>query len=297
MTKIPSAVAAPSWFASAIDDRPELLDIEVDGARVHLRCWGKPDTPGVVLVHGGSAHSGWWDHIAPLLASSHRVVALDLSGHGDSGIRERYPFEGWADEVLAAARAGGISGKPYVVGHSMGGWVTVAVGAQYGVEVSGLVIIDSPLFDEPPEESIIRQLSRRPRAYSTQDEICARFRTEPHQDVLLPYVARHVAEESVRETEAGWTWKFDPDMFRKRHENSDHVKLRELLPVVQVPTVYIRCELGMVTPEKAQEIAGLFGRPATVVELADAGHHPMMDQPLPLVATLRTALALWDSAR
>ena len=40
----------------------------------------------------------------------------------------------------------------------------------------------------------------------------------------------------------------------------------------------------MVSPEMAQEIAGLFANPATVVDLPDAGHHPMMDQPLPLVS-------------
>lgn len=296
MTTAP-AVEAPPWFTAAIDDRPEHRDVEVDGARVHLRCWGKVDTPGVVLVHGGSAHSGWWDHIAPLLASSHRVVALDMTGHGDSATRPRYPFGGWADEVIAAARAGGITGKPYVVGHSMGGWVTVAVGAHRSEDTAGLVIVDSPLWDEPPEEAIIRQLARKSRAYSSRDEICARFRTEPRQDVLLPYVARHVAEESVRETDAGWIWKFDPEMFRKRHEHGDHIQLRHLLPDVRVPSVYIRCELGMVTPAMADEIAGLFGRPATVVELADAGHHPMMDQPLPLIATLRTVLAQWDGER
>lgn len=296
MTTDPVATA-PRWFTAAIDQTPELRDVEVAGASIRLRCWGRENTPGVVLVHGGSAHSGWWDHIAPLLATSHRVVALDLSGHGDSDTRARYPLGGWADEVIAAALAGGISGKPFVVGHSMGGWVTASVGALRGADAAGLVIIDSPLFDEPPEEVIIRQLNRRSRVHPTKEEIVGRFRTEPVQDLLLPYVARHVAEESVRQTDAGWVWKFDPEMFRKRHESGDRVQLRKLLPDVAIPAVYIRCELGMVSPEMAAEIAGLFGRPAHVVELADAGHHPMMDQPLPLVATLRTVLALWDRER
>lgn len=291
------AGTAPRWFRAAIEELPEPREVEVAGASIRLRCWGAENTPGVVLVHGGSAHSGWWDHIAPLLAASHRVVALDLSGHGDSDVRSRYPLGLWADEVVAAAEAGGIAGTPYVVGHSMGGWVTAAVGALRGSDAAGLVIIDSPLFDEPPEEVILRQLNRKSRAHPSRDEILSRFRTEPRQDTLLPYVARHVAEESVRETEAGWIWKFDPDMFRKRHESGDRVQLRKMLPDVQVPAMYIRCELGMVSPEMSAEIAGLFGRPATVVELADAGHHPMMDQPLPLVATLRTVLAHWDSRR
>lgn len=293
----PRPVTEPRWFAAALADKPEHRDVEIAGARVHLRCWGDEGRPGVVLVHGGSAHSGWWDHIAPLLASTHRVVAVDLSGHGDSEIREQYPMDGWTSEVLAAATAGGIAGKPYVVGHSMGGWVTAVLGALHTDATAGLVIIDSPLFDEPPEEIIIRQLARVPKAYAERDEICVRFRTEPRQDVLLPYVARHVAEESVKQTEAGWMWKFDPEMFRKRHEAGQLVNLRELLGKIVTPSLYIRCELGMVSPEMAQEIAGLFANPATVVDLPDAGHHPMMDQPLPLVSVLRTILAQWESER
>ena len=285
---------APQWFTRAIAELPEHREVEVAGGPVHLRCWGRTGAPGVVLVHGGSAHSGWWDHIAPLLAVTHRVVAVDLSGHGDSVVRPRYPLDGWADEVMAAAEAGGIGGRPYVVGHSMGGAVTAAVGARHHDSVAGLVIIDSPMFQEPPEEVIIRRLARKPKVYATRDEICARFRTEPAQDTVLPYVARHVAEESVRRTGHGWVWKFDPEMFRKRLQDMS-VDISGLLRTVRKPALYIRCELGLVERATAWDIAGLFECPATVVELADAGHHPMMDQPLPLVATLRTALAQWDS--
>ena len=119
-----AAVTVPGWFTEALAQVPEHREVEIDGAAIPLRCWGRAGTPGVVLAHGGSAHSGWWDHIAPFLATTHRVVALDLSGHGDSGLRSRYPVEQWADEVMAAAAAGGIAGRPYIIGHSMGGRIT-----------------------------------------------------------------------------------------------------------------------------------------------------------------------------
>lgn len=147
---------------------------------------------------------------------------------------------------------------------------------------------------EPSEESTVRQLLRRPKTYPTQDEICGRFRTVPGQAVLLPYIARHVAEESVRDTGAGWGWKFDPEMLRKRLEDG-RIPPVGSLRAVDASVLYIRRERGLVTRERAMEIASLFGRAAAVVEVAEAGHHPMMDQPLALVATLRTVLALWDS--
>ena len=290
-----SVGTVPEWFTRAVAELPEHREAEVAGAAIHLRCWGRTGTAGVVLVHGGSAHSGWWDHIGPLLGTTHRVVAVDLSGHGDSARRSRYPIEGWADEVMAAAEAGGIVGQPYIVGHSMGGRIAGAVGARHRESVAGLIIIDSP-FQEPSAESIAGQLRRAPKTYPSEEEICGRFRTVPEQDTLLPYVARHVAAESVRKTDEGWVWKFDPDMLRKR---LDHGRIPPLEPLRtgETPVVYIRCERGLVSRERASEIAGLFDRPATVVELAEAGHHPMMDQPLPLVATLRTVLAQWDSMR
>src|SRR5437763_1787423 len=101
-------------------------------------------------VSRGPPPSGWWDHVAPLL-SSHRVVALDLSGHGDSGRREIYDMRQWAREIVTVAEAEALH-RPVVVGHSMGGWVAVTVGVEHGDSVSAVAFIDSPLNDPPPEE-------------------------------------------------------------------------------------------------------------------------------------------------
>src|ERR1700738_1571930 len=59
---------APSWFAAALTQVPEHSDIDVAGCRIHLRAWGSREQPPLVLVHGGGAHSGWWDHIAPFFS-------------------------------------------------------------------------------------------------------------------------------------------------------------------------------------------------------------------------------------
>jgi pimeloyl-ACP methyl ester carboxylesterase len=118
---------APPWFHAALNNKPEHTDIDVDGCRIHLRTWGQSDQLPLVFVHGDGAHAGWWDHIAPFFAGSHHVIALDvialdLSGHGDSGFRDTYNLHTWAREVLAAAQSC-TSGLPTIVGHSMGGWV------------------------------------------------------------------------------------------------------------------------------------------------------------------------------
>lgn len=77
----------PEWFTAALEHRPQHSTIDFEGCRIHLRTWGDPENPPLVFVHGGAAHSGWWDHIAPFFTRTHRVIAPDVSGHGDSGTR------------------------------------------------------------------------------------------------------------------------------------------------------------------------------------------------------------------
>jgi len=285
----PPDADVPAWFARALAALPEHRDVEVDGTRVHYRVWGPAGAPGLVLVHGGAAHSGWWDHVAPLL-TSHRVVALDLSGHGDSGRREIYDMRQWAREIVTVTEAEALD-RPVVVGHSMGGWVAVTTGVEQSDAVSAVAYIDSPLNDQPPEESRLQERRRPRKVYPSLEEAVARFRTLPAQDVVLPFVRDHVARGSLRAVDGGWTWAFDPDFFGTR------LRLRDLLPGVGTPLALLRCEHGLVSAAMGTEMAGLVRGGMPVVELPDAGHHPMLDQPLALVAVLRTLLATWPAGR
>jgi pimeloyl-ACP methyl ester carboxylesterase len=283
----PTDPTAPAWFTRALAAAPEHREVEVEGAAVRYRAWGDPAAPGLVLVHGGAAHSGWWDHVAPLL-TSHRVVAPDLTGHGDSGRRGVYDMRQWAREVVAVAAAEGLD-RPVVVGHSMGGWVAVTVGVEHGGDVSAVAFIDSPLNDQPPEESRLAERRRPRKVYPSAEEAVAHFRTLPPQDVVLPYVRAHVARESVHAVEGGWTWKFDPSFFGRR------LLLRDLLPSVACPVALFRCEQGLVGEAMAAEMTRLVPGRLPVVDLPDTGHHPMLDQPLALVTGLRTLLAFWPA--
>jgi pimeloyl-ACP methyl ester carboxylesterase len=127
------AADAPEWFLRALAADVEEGSVDVDGCRIAFRRWGDRAKPGVVLVHGGGAHSRWWDHVAPFLASECCVTALDLSGHGDSGRRARYTFSLWAREVLAVAQETAQSEPPVVVADSMGGYAAIQAAATSGI--------------------------------------------------------------------------------------------------------------------------------------------------------------------
>lgn len=280
--------SAPAWFAAATAAPAERASIAVDGVPVVYRTWGEPAEQGIVLVHGGAAHSHWWDHIAPLLTQGRRVVALDLSGHGDSGRRDRYDLDLWAREVLTVAGAAGLR-APTVVGHSMGGYVTLRLATLWGDQLAGAVVIDSAVRDMTPEERAAREhRAFGPlRVYPSRESALERFRTIPEQPVL-PYIAAHVAETSLREVDGGWSWKFDPHIFVRPHLTPAG------LTKVGCRLALFRAEHGILSAEMSESMYDRLGRAAPVIEIPAAGHHVMLDQPIALVTGIRTLLSDWD---
>ena len=295
--KVPPTPTTPAWFTAALAHEPDRIEVHAEGCRIHLRAWGATGNPPLVFVHGGGAHSGWWDHIAPFFIHTHRVIAPDLSGHGDSDTRSSYRWDTWARELLAAVEASGASGLPTLVGHSMGGWVAATTAFDYGDQVDSIVVVDSPLRGRAPEESRLRSRQHRPSGYRTKQEILARFTPVPRQEAVLPYVSAHIAAESVRKTAEGWNWKFDPAIFSGsllEETHADQDVMENMLAEMPCRVAYLHCQQGLVPPTMAEQIQEILQLRGPFIELAEAGHHPMLDQPLPLVATLRTLIEIWS---
>lgn len=283
-------VAVPDWFRQALAVEVETATLEVAGCDIAVRRWGEPSLPGLVLVHGGGAHSRWWDHVAPFFARECRVTAMDLSGHGDSGRRPIYTFDLWAEEIAAVACSTSSQQPPVVVAHSLGGLATFRSAALYGDRFEGIMVIDSPVQDATPE-----QVARRRREafgplrlYRTREDALSHFRTVPDQPEILPFVVDHVAAQSLRQVDGGWTWKFDPTFF-------DHLVDigAETLGVIPCRVAVLRAEHGLVTADVGRHMYELLGRTAPVIELPLAYHHVMLDQPLALITAVRSLLADW----
>src|SRR5690349_10075388 len=108
-----------SWRAAA-ERAAASSYVPLRGARLHYRSWSSGAGPLLVFVHGFRGHSHWWDWIAPAFADEFDVVALDLSGMGDSEWRKSYDDETFARDILGLI--GHLDrGPATVVGHSFGG--------------------------------------------------------------------------------------------------------------------------------------------------------------------------------
>lgn len=104
---------------------------------------GARDGSPIVLVHCFTCAINWWDGMAPRLAREHRVVAVDLLGHGGSEKpRSGYSIENQADLVAGVLGRLGVR-EAEVVGHSLGGPVSIALAERSPRLVNRLVIIDS----------------------------------------------------------------------------------------------------------------------------------------------------------
>jgi pimeloyl-ACP methyl ester carboxylesterase len=99
-------------------------------------------SPALVFVHGWSCDRGYWRHQLLAFEASHRVVAVDLAGHGDSGVgRSSWTMPAFGADVAAVIDHLGLE-DVVLIGHSMGGDVVVEAALTLGTRVAGLVWVD-----------------------------------------------------------------------------------------------------------------------------------------------------------
>ena len=118
--------------------------VEVEpGLSVRVRNEGPPGAPVVVLLHGSSSSLKDWDGWAAALTPTHRVVRLDLPGHGLTGPdrQGRYAPADYARVVDRVADAEGLE-RFVIGGNSMGGQVAWTYAADHPERVAGLILVD-----------------------------------------------------------------------------------------------------------------------------------------------------------
>ena len=126
--------------AAAPRDGGGIVDTDVVAANVRVEGEGAP----IVLIHGFAAAIDWWDDIAPALAADHRVIRLDLIGHGGTAApASGYSIERQAQLVAVALDKLGVD-RVTVIGHSMGGEVATALAVMNPARIERMILIDSP---------------------------------------------------------------------------------------------------------------------------------------------------------
>jgi pimeloyl-ACP methyl ester carboxylesterase len=257
--------------------------ITVAGCTINYRVWGGPtENPPVLLVHGVLAHGRWWDPVAGWLSEDRQVVALDLSGMGDSGRRDVYDRLLHAQEIERVTRHAGIEGA-VLVAHSYGGDPAIRCCQRARGLFSRLVLLDSRL-QLPDVRGYRHDNPVRKAIYASPAEAETRFKLVPESRYADADVIAHVARHSVTQEDGGWSWKFDGRVVQTETPLLDP---RDLT----LPIAFIRGGDSDITPPDQMEVTRAYLPGAAFLELPAAGHHLMIDQPLALVAMLRGLFA------
>ncbi|HEX6837906.1 MAG TPA: alpha/beta hydrolase [Polyangia bacterium] len=262
---------------------------EVDGLRVHYRDRGTG--PAIVLLHGSNSSLFTWEGWAADLARDHRVVTLDLPGHGLTGPdpRERYRPADMAAFVDAFVAALGLP-RFSIGGNSMGGGVAWRYALLHPDKVERLILVDSAgqprqepqpfafrLFTMPGAGRLVRWISPRfvvakslRDAYGDPGRVTDRL-IDLYDDILL----RAGNREATRRR------------FRAGSDDGMVARLGEL----HVPTLILWGSRDrFILPKYGERFRAAIAGSELVV-LDGLGHVPMEEDPQRSVAEARRFLA------
>jgi pimeloyl-ACP methyl ester carboxylesterase len=131
------------------DDRPHINDgdevtLSLDDGEIYVRQDGSRDAAALLLIHGSASSTRSWDELVPMLTRSHRVIRIDLLGHGRSAkpADRSYALPDQARRVGVAMDRLGLE-RFIGVGHSGGGTPATALAEQRPDLVAALVLINT----------------------------------------------------------------------------------------------------------------------------------------------------------
>lgn len=271
-------------------DAPQSRYFQSQGLKLHFTDWGNAQAPPLLLVHGGLDHSRSWDHLAQALAADFHVVAPDLRGHGDSGwaTGSSYSLADHVYDLTNLVKAEGF-GKVAIVGHSMGGMVSLTYAGAFPERVSKLVVLDGvtnfPARRPKPADVRIsdwagdldklaqRKIHRYPTVTDGAERIIGR---NPR---LTRAQAVHLATHGMKRNDDGsFSWKYDPYLRARapyRLSLDDNI---ELWSRIACPTLLVAAsESFLPDPEKAKVMSHF--KHAELAKIAGAGHWLQHDRP------------------
>lgn len=138
--------------------------LSADGVTIHYDDQGEGEL-SLVFVHGWNCDRRYWNAQRDYFAGAHRVVTLDLAGHGDSGLdRAQWTMQGFGQDVTAVVASLDLF-NVVLIGHSMGGKVVVEAARQLGDRVVAIVGVDT--FNnggretpQPRQAQLLKELAR-----------------------------------------------------------------------------------------------------------------------------------------
>ena len=222
-----------------------------------------PSRPPLILSHGaGGSFLSWHPYLQRLQGET--VYTLDLPGHGESQGVGRQSIHDYADNVLTFLRENKIQ-KPVMVGHSMGGAITLTLALDHPEEISALALFgDGAKLRVSP---LILEKAKDPAAFAEAVRLVneSSFNPDAPNDLL-----RLSAEAML---------KLHPQTFLGDFLACDSFDVIERLTAIQLPTLITCGTLDVMTPPKFSKFLAEKIPHARLHLLEKTGHMLMLEQP------------------
>jgi pimeloyl-ACP methyl ester carboxylesterase len=241
----------------------------VRSLRFHFEEWGEPGAPQILLLHGGNQSAHSWDLVSLHLSDRYHVFALDQRGHGDSewSRDQDHSIDAKAADALAFMEDQGLE-SPVIMGHSMGGRVTMTLATMQPKVARGLVLVDVGPELSPAGIEVIHNFVTHNVEFDDLEEFLDnvvkydRFRSREH-------IARTVKYNMLRRADGKYISKVD---HRRVPVTTSELTLDDMR-AVPCPVLIVRgAESDILAPDAAERFADALPH-GRLVTVPNCGHN------------------------
>jgi pimeloyl-ACP methyl ester carboxylesterase len=285
------AHAAPAPAPTSVATAADTL-VQMDHISVQVLGRGSP----VVLIPGLSSPRATWDGVVPELIKSHRVYLVQANGFGGDDPRGNLQpgiLDGIVADLHTLITEQKLGAVP-VVGHSMGGLVTLLLARAHPGDVQKALIVDALPFIGTIFAPAATAEALKPQAEMMRAQMASLY-GKPIPDQVGQMIARQNAlKPASQEKVAGWSAKADMRVSGQALYEDMITDLRPELPKITTPiTVLVPWTEARGGEQKVLDLyrTQYAGAPnATIRGVGDSGHFVMLDQPAAFERALMTFL-------
>lgn len=230
----------------------------------------------LVLLHGYPLDHHIWDEVTNRLAGTFDLIVPDLRGFGESSTVETpYTLDDIASDIAGLLDHLGIQ-QAALAGHSMGGYVALAFVNKYPGRVRGLGLVSSQAPADPPE--------RKEGRYKTAQEVA----DQGIQGVVATMGPKLTPDEQLQSTMSEMMRRQQPEAYiGTLKAMAERIDASSLLTTFQFPVVVVHGAKDALIPvDRAREVKAAVPQ-ASLVELPNAGHLPMLEAPAETAEALK----------
>ena len=215
------------------------------------------------------------------------VVAIDLSGCGDSDHRDEYSQEIFADEIKSVCDDMGWAHADFIA-HSMGGSISLNATSIYPKLFKSLTLLDS-IVVLPPEKvrgfSSGNSMIRADFIYDDKDSAIESFRLIPPQPCNNEYLLKHIAVNSFKQRDDGWVLKSDGKIM-KTYKSKD---LTDILMSNQCPINIVYGLMSQIFTQDILDYTLYVGNipDERVIGIPGTMHHLFVDDPISTIEAIK----------